>query len=263
MRRVLDILRLYSTGMRIGLAENLAYRGNFLIRFFVMLLSDLLFPLVTLLVYGSGAAFPGWTLEEVLLIQGVFMIAKGFAYLFFFGLVWNIGEMVREGLFDLLLIKPCSVIHLAAATSFSMENSGSLLGGIGIFIYAVSKIPKPGPWEWAAFFLLFLFALSVLFSFSLFMSGTLFKWVGNSRIYEIFSTITQFGLFPKTIYSRAFQNLLTYLMPIMMIAFFPAAVLKGDKPEGLYLSAAVCLVFLFTARLFWHAMLKSYSSAGG
>ena len=59
MRRVLDILRLYSTGMRIGLAENLAYRGNFLIRFFVMLLSDLLFPMVALLVYRSGAAFPG------------------------------------------------------------------------------------------------------------------------------------------------------------------------------------------------------------
>src|SRR5690554_3769716 len=263
MRRVLDILRLYSIGMRIGLAENLAYRGNFLIRFFVMLLSDLLFPLVTLLVYGSGAAFPGWTLEEVLLIQGVFMIAKGFAYLFFFGLVWNIGEMVREGLFDLLLIKPCSVIHLAAATSFSLENSGSLLGGSGIFIYAVSKIPKPGLWEWAAFFLLFLLSLSVLFSFSLLMSGTLFKWVGNSRIYEIFNTITQFGLFPKTIYSRAFQNILTYLIPIAMIAFFPAAVLKGDKPEGLFLSAGICLVFLFAAKLFWHAMLKSYSSAGG
>ena len=86
MRCVLDLLRLYGTGIRIGVAENLAYRGNFLIRFFVMLLSDLLFPLIALLVYGSGAAFPGWTLEEVLLIQGVFMMAKGSANLFFFGL---------------------------------------------------------------------------------------------------------------------------------------------------------------------------------
>ena len=263
MRRLLDLLRLYSTGMRIGLAQDLAYRGNFLIRFFVMFLSDLLFPMVALLVYRSGAAFHGWTLEEVLLIQGIFMMAKGFAYLFCFGLVWYIGGMVREDLFALLLFKPCSVIHLAAATSFSLENSGSLLGGIGIFIYAVSKIPTPGPWEWAAFFLLFLLALSVLFSFSLFMSGTLFKWVGNSRIYEIFNTITQFGLFPKTIYSRAFQNLLTYFIPVAMIAFFPAAVLKGEKPEGLFLTAGVCLVFLFAARMFWHAMLKSYSSAGG
>ena len=263
MRRLLDLLRLYSTGMRIGLAEDLAYRGNFLIRFFVMFLSDLLFPLVTLLVYRSGAAFPGWSLEEVLLIQGIFMMAKGFANLFFFGLVWNIGQMVRDGLFDLMLIKPCSVIHLAAATSFSLDNSGSLLGGLGIFIYAVSRIPTPGPWEWAAFFLLFLLSLSVLFSFSLFMSGTLFKWVGNSRIYEIFNTITQFGLFPKTIFSRALQNLLTYFIPIAMLAFFPAAVLKGDKPEGLFLSGGICLVFLFAARLFWYAMLKSYSSAGG
>ena len=158
--------------------------------------------------------------------------------------------MVREGVFDLMLIKPCSVIHLAAATSFSLDNSGSLLGGLGIFIYAVGRIPQPGLWEWAAFLFLFLFSLSVFFSFSLFMSGTLFKWVGNSRIYEIFNTITQFGLFPKTIYSRAFQNLLTYLIPVAMIAFFPAAVLKGEKPEGLLLSAGICLVFFFAARLF-------------
>ena len=93
--------------------KGLAYRGNFLIRFFVMFLSDLLFPLVTLLVYRSGAAFPGWSLEEVLLIQGIFMMAKGLRQPVLFGLVWNIGQMVRGWPFDLMLIKPCSVIHLA------------------------------------------------------------------------------------------------------------------------------------------------------
>ena len=61
------------------------------------------------------------------------------------------------------------------------------------------------------------------------MSGTLFKWVGNSRIYEIFNTITQFGLFPKTIYSRAFQNLLTYFIPVAMLT-----VLKGINRRAFF-----------------------------
>lgn len=35
----------------------------------IILTGNILFPLVTILIYNSGASFPGWTFHETLLIQ--------------------------------------------------------------------------------------------------------------------------------------------------------------------------------------------------
>ena len=37
------------------------YRLNFLLNCTIMLLGDIIFPLITVLIYGSGAGFKGWT----------------------------------------------------------------------------------------------------------------------------------------------------------------------------------------------------------
>jgi len=113
------------------------------------------------------------------------------------------------------------------------------------------------------FLVLFAFSILVLLSFTLIMSGTLFKWVGNSRVYEIFNAISTFSLYPNTIYSKAFQNLISYIIPIAMIAFYPAAALLNRLNSGVFYSIIVCCLFFLISRAFWYMMLKNYTSAGG
>jgi ABC-2 type transport system permease protein len=242
----------------------MAYRGDFIIRVIVMFIGDLLFPMITTLIYRSGASFPGWSLPEVLLIQGIFMLVKGLSFPFFFGMIEEILDRVREGTFDLMLIRPCSVLYLSVVSSFNLEYVGSFFGGLILVGYALFNLQlNLGLVSVGLFLLLALFSILILLSFTLLMSGTLFKWVGNSRVYEIFDAVTKFCLYPKSIYSEAFQNIISYIIPLAMIAYFPAASLLGRLEQGVIYSAIICLGFFLLSRAFWYKMLAQYTSAGG
>src|SRR5690606_34729587 len=111
--RMRSALACYAAVMKTKVAERMAYRADFAISVVMMLIGDMMVPLVTLLIYTSGASFPGWELHEVIMIQAVFTLAKGIAFPFFFGIVGNTLNHVREGSFDLILIKPRGALFMA------------------------------------------------------------------------------------------------------------------------------------------------------
>ncbi|MEK5479168.1 ABC-2 family transporter protein [Paenibacillus sp. FSL R5-0407] len=258
-----SVLKCYAAIMKTKLAERMAYRADFFISILMMLIGDLMFPLVTLLLYSSGASFPGWTLREAILIQGIFTLAKGVAFPFFFGIVSTTLYHVREGSYDIFLLKPRSVLFITMVSSFDIDDFGRLISGGLLTGWALSGMMMPGAGEWLQFGVLFLCSMIVLFAFSLFLSGMLFKWVGSSRVYEIFDSVSLFGMYPGSIFSKIFQNGLTYVIPITMIGFLPAAALLGRPVAGSWVAGGVCFLFLGAGLAFWHYMLRNYTSAGG
>ncbi|WP_219833986.1 ABC transporter permease [Paenibacillus sp. R14(2021)] len=249
--------------MRTVVASRLAYRGDLYFSMLVTLLGETVLPLITLLIYRSGASFPGWSLSEVMLIQAVFMLAKGLAYPFFFGMVYNTLDRVQDGTFDVLLLKPRSALFMTLVTGFSIDGLGRLLGGLALFLIALTGVHVPGAAAWLGFIMLMVMSVCILFASALFMSGMLFHWVGSSRVYEIHDSITAFGRYPRTIYAKPLQWILTYVLPVAMIAFLPASTLLGRANAGLAGAIAFSVVFLAAGLLFWHGMLRKYSSAGG
>jgi len=249
--------------MRTKIAVQTAYRSHFFLSLFLMIAGDLMVPLITLLVYRSGVSFPGWTLHEALLIQGIFGMAKGIAFPLFFGMVDTTLRLVRQGTFDLLLLKPRSTLFMTMLNGLDPEDFGRLLSGGVLFGFALSGIAAPDLAGWLQFAGLFIASLAVLCAFSLFMSGLLFRWVGSSRVYDIFDSVTNFGLYPGTIYAKSFQNILTFVIPIGLIAFMPASALLGRAGWEMAWSAGAAVMFLVLGIVYWNYMLKSYTSAGG
>jgi ABC-2 type transport system permease protein len=256
-------LRIYLAGVKTALASRMAYRGDFLMSMLIMLLVEMAAPLITFLIYENGATFPGWNMYEALLIQGVFLLGKGIAYPFFFGIVWNTIERVREGTFDLLLIKPKSVLFMAIVTAFDSEDLGKLIGGVTLFTLSLKRLPAPGWGEWLQFFLLFAVTLMVLFGYGLIMAGLGIVWIGNFRVYDIFSSITNFGLYPTAIFSKPLQTIITLIIPIAILGSVPATVLLGRPSAGTLGAVGVGLLFLLFSLVFWQWMLKKYTSVGG
>jgi len=256
-------LRVQLEGIRIALASRMAYRGDFFISMAVLFISDFIGPLVIYLVYSTGSSFPGWNLYEVLLIQAIFLLSRGIAFPLFFGMVWGTLSAVREGTFDLVLLKPRSALYLSIATTFFVDDLGKLVGGLILFAVSLFNLPPPGLLEWLQFAILFFLSVLMLFSCVLLMSGSVFRWVGNSRVYEIFDCLTAFGQYPKSIFSRSLQTILAFIIPIAMLGFFPASVLLGKPTPGVWWAALVCVAFFLICLLFWHRMLRYYSSAGG
>lgn len=244
-------------------AQQAAYRSHFFLSLVLLVAGDLIVPLVTLLVYRSGASFPGWTLREALLIQAVFALAKGVAFPLFFGMIGTTLGHVREGTFDLLLLKPRPALFMTMLNGIEPDDFGRLAGGGLLFVYALNGISAPSAAEWAVFSVLFAMSLIMLFSFSLVFSGILFRWVGSSRVFDIFDAVTGFGMYPGTIFSKAFRNFFTFVVPIGLMAFLPASALLGDMGSEMIGSSVMALVFLGGSLFFWHRMLAQYTSAGG
>ncbi len=256
-------IRLYFMAMKNSFASRIAYRTDFIFSAVMIFISELIIPFITVLIYKTGASFPGWSVEEVLLLQGIFLLSRGMANLLFFGLVWNTLNRVREGTYDILLIKPASTLFMSVATNFEPDSIGIVVCGLLVSIYAFTMLSLPGIMEILMFILLFVLSMIMLFAFAAFMAGSVFKWVGNSRIYEIFDSIMSFGNFPRSIFTRGFQTIISYVVPVAAVGFLPASALLGRNPEGILTTGIVCLLFLFGSLSFWKLMLRQYTSAGG
>ncbi len=256
-------IRLYLMALKNSFASKIAYRADFFFSTVLIFISELIIPFITVLIYRTGASFPGWTVEEILLLQGIFLLSRGMANLLFFGLVWNTLNRIRDGSYDILLIKPASTLFLSIASNFEPDSIGVVVCGLLVSFYAFMKLPVPRISDVLLFLLLFVLSLIMLFAFALLMAGSVFKWVGNSRIYEIFDSLLSFGNYPRSIFSKGFQTIISYIIPIVAVGFLPASVLLGKRPEGILVTAMVCLLFLLLSAGFWKMMLRQYTSAGG
>jgi ABC-2 type transport system permease protein len=263
MRAVGSLARIFGRAARISFAERAAYRGDFLLSLFVSVFFEMITPLVTVLIYGSGSSFPGWSMGEALLIQAIFLMSRGIAFPCFFGIVFTVFEQVREGAWELTLLKPRSPLLVAVAASLDIQGFGRLAAGGALFIYALGLVPHPGPLQILLFAALFLLSLLVLFSFALILAGSLFVWVGNGRVIEVMDSVLIFSQYPGSIFSQSFQFVLSVLIPAAMIAFLPAQALLGRPEPITAVSAPACIAFFCLSLLFRRHMMKRYTGGGG
>lgn len=254
---------LLGRSLRVSFAERVAYRGDFILSFTVTFLLELITPLVTLLIYRSGTAFPGWSLHEALLIQAVFLIARGIAFPLFFGMVWIIFEQAKEGTFEITLLKPRSPLLLTMLKGVDIEGVGRILGGILLFIFTLKQLPVPGIHGWLLFFLFMALSVMVLFGFALILSASLFIWVANGRVIELLESVLVFSRYPGSIFSAPAQWIFALIVPLSMIAFFPAEALLGRYDPLMFFSIPTVFAFLGVGYLFWKHMIRRYAGGGG
>jgi len=260
MKRALCVYKQY---IRISYNSAAAYRANFFFTALISLLSSLLVPLLTVLIYAGGSQIPGWTFYEALFIQSVFMLCNGVCAPFFMNMAWLTMDRVREGSYDLLLLKPGSTVFITVASSFELEHIGVLAGGVLMFAYTLRHLPPAGVRQWVQFAALFMAGVFMTLGCILLMTATTFKWVGNSRIFEIFDSVTRFGRYPGTIFSGVLKGLISYVIPVSMLGFFPSSAVLGRAGWGMYMACAPCLLFLILGLAVFRRMIYLYQSAGG
>ena len=252
----------YKSCIKTAFVEASAYRLNFLLSMLITLAFNFLFPLVTVLIYRAGASFPGWSFHEVLLIQGVFTLSTGIIGMTMDGLVWATMQHVREGSFEVVLLKPTPPLLFLISTNFDADSLGLFIGGAALFAAGVafsdiSVVAVP------VFLILFASGFCVMAGMNLLMAATSFKWVGNSRIPEIFDSLMNFGKYPLTIFPGAIRGLATFVIPVGMIAFYPASALLGEWNSHTLLLAIPCVVFLLFSIWVYQRMVRAYEGVGG
>ncbi|OKP98316.1 ABC transporter permease [Paenibacillus sp. P46E] len=260
MKRYLDV---YKQCMYSAVQSAAAYRMNFIVSSLITLVGNILFPLVTLLIYRAGTSFPGWSLYEVLLIQSVFTMSSGLSSVIFGGVLWTTMSHVREGSFEVILLKPLNPLFYIVATTFSTDSIGLLLGGISLFIFSAAHAGAISALYWLQFAGLFIAGTAVLAGLSLMMAAMSFKWVGNSRISELADSVLHIGKYPLPIFPKAVQAVASMIIPVGMIGFFPASALLGRAQASDFAAILPCFLFLAAGVWIYRHMIRLYEGVGG
>ncbi len=254
---------IYKECLKISFATQASYRLNFLLSNLISLISNTLFPLVTLLIYGSGASFPGWSLYEVLLIQSIFTLSTGVNNIIFNGLLWATTDYIVHGSFETVLIKPVNPLFYIIASTIQLDNLGLCLGGIIVFFVSLSYIGPVSFVMGLQFLLFFLSGIFIMMGLSLIMAAASFKWVGNGRLPEIFDSIKNFGKYPQSIFSKTIIGITSFIIPVAMIGYFPASALLGKTDLSMYIAAVPSLLFAAFGIFFYMHMIHLYEGVGG
>lgn len=255
-------LRLHLRFIKMAYAGRLAYRADYAISTVAMFLAMLTGPVFISAVYGAGGVVPGWTLPELLLLQGTLMIVKGFGSMLFFGMLWGSQQLMRSGTFDLLLVRPVPILHLLVMQSFDAEDTGQFASGIAITGLALWLLP-PLHGSLATYLAFILAGILFYLAIGILCVVLTVRVLNTGRLYEIVDAITVFASYPKDIYGKGLGIAFSTILPLLVAGSYPASALLGKSTDGALLALVCSVGFLALALFAWRGAMRHYTSAGG
>ena len=246
-------------------SREMAYKANFLIKLAALMTADLVGPIITAVIYARTAGVPGWSFEQFLLLQGVFILVMGIMHFSQIKMAARIIFEIREGTFDKFLTKPYKPLTYLTLTSWEPDGLGEALVGIAIIAYSLIALNI----SIISFnFLLFIFVLllALLFTYSLtvIIASVAFLFVKTFGLFNILFQIMDIARYPVSIYSYGMRFFISFLVPITVTATVPSLVLiEGYSFFQLLWTIIPVIGFFLVSMLLWKAAMKKYTSSGG
>ena len=262
-------LRVLGLVMLAGIKSRMEYRLDFILRVVMALVWNLTSLVFIWAVLARFRSMAGWSLEEVFFIYTLRLLAHG-CYCLLFHNVQVISRYVRWGDFDRVLLRPLNPLLQLITWEHDIAGIGDL--GLGLICFAVANRLLQFHWTPPAVaFLLLVVAGGCLIELSLFLLiNTLAFWITEAgRLTQFILTFSdQFALYPLDIYNALLQFVLTFLVPVGFMSYYPATAFLDRTGETLfspifaYLTPVVGLALFALAYSFWQVGINRYQSTG-
>lgn len=262
-------LRVLGIVMQASIKSRMEYRLDFLLRVtmgVVWNLTSLVFIWVVLTRFKSMA---GWSQEEVFFVYTLRLLAHA-CYCLLFHNIQVVSRYVRWGDFDRVLLRPLNPLLQLITWRYDPAGIGDL--GLGLICFVmVSRLLELRWTPPALAFLLLVVAGGCLIELSLFLIiNSLAFWITEAgRLTWLILTFSDnFALYPLNIYNAVLQFVLTFLVPVGFMSYYPATAFlnrMGDtlfSPIFAYLTPLVGLALFTLAYSFWRRGLNRYQSTG-
>lgn len=283
MERLTRYFRLLSSFARFSLANEMAFRGNFLVKVLVevLWLGILLVFYDTLFAHTGDVA--GWGAHPYLFFLGCYYTLEGTIETLFLENALEFAELVRTGNLDFYLLQPIDEQFLVSLRKIDWSTAPKLLLGVTIMAVAMAlmgwsfnPLDLPSalagvrwtfePGRVIGFAALFACGVALAYSFLLLLTSTSVWLVRNENLMELWWLFTTLMRYPRGIYERDWWYILYYgcwyVVPVLLVVNVPADLLvRGAEPGNIALLVAASAVLLFLSRRFFFYALRSYSSA--
>ena len=206
----------------------------------------------------------GFSYHDVILCFGIVTFSFSLGE-FMGGGMATFAGVLGNGEFDRALVRPQNLILQILSPRVDFTRAGLLIQAIGVLLYV---IPRSGiEWDLKKIVTLILMIVcgSILF-FALFLFKATFSFftIQNLDFMNIFTYgAKEYGKYPWGIYGKAVLSILTYLIPLAVVQYYPLLYLIGKRTNDIYMIFPILsLLFLVPCYLFFSYGVRKYKSTG-
>lgn len=263
------MVRVYLLLAGTWLRSSAQYRASMAMLVMTQIMATSLDITAILIIFTHTSRLGGFSLPEVMFLYGTSGVAFAIADILL-GTAERIGEHIRQGTLDALLIRPASPLLQLATEDFSPRRLGKPAPAVVVLALSLPRLPVhwtagrvamvptmivSGAWIFGA-----LWVLSATWQFVV-VDG---KPAANTITYGG-GFLTQY---PLAIFGRDALRGLTWVVPLAFVNWEPALyVLRRPDPLGLpvffrFAAPLVAALLSGIAALAWRAGLRGYRSTG-
>lgn len=241
------------------------YRADFIIGMLAVILDSLLGMIALWILFHSGSTLAGWSFKELFFIYSFILISTSPGHLMFNHL-WFLPYYVRSGHFMKYYCKPMNMLVYFIGDQLEIKVFGGIALGIVGFIYASISIGIQWTFFKVVFLLLSLLGSSLILSATLLITASI-SLITNTdlgAITHFFLRFFEFAKYPATIFKGFIKFLITFLIPMAFVGFYPALFFLRPQ-EGnilMYATPMIGIVMFIVAYQFWKIGVSRYSGTG-
>ncbi|GHI89473.1 ABC transporter permease [Streptomyces xanthophaeus] len=267
--RALEGLRGYGLIAMMWIRSTMTYRTSFFLSTFGNAAITLLDFVGIYIMFSHVDALGGFTLPEIALLYGSCSASLGLADLLM-GNTDRIGQRIRDGSLDTMLVRPVPVLAQVAADRFALRRLGRIGQGLGVLVWALASLDVDWTVGRVLLVPVMIVAGAAIFA-AVLVAGAAFQFVAGDAA-EVQNAFTYGGCtmlqYPPSVFGKDLLRGVTFVLPLAFVNWLPALYLLGrPDPLGLpgwvaYTSPLVAFLVFLPASLAWRAGVRSYRSTG-
>jgi ABC-2 type transport system permease protein len=256
------VIRLFGVLFSLSLRRSVTFRADLFFEFAVTLVGTSSAIAALSVVYTRTDSLAGWSSGQALTLLGTFQIISGLRSAFVEPNVGWLGDQVKDGRFDALLLQPAPAIFLATVgTAAPLALIQVVLGGGVVAFGIVSATTGFTIAGLLAWFAILVAATAIMWATRAIFAAIVF-WAFGLSLDVVYDALWQFGRYPVQIYRPPLQLIFTYVFPVALISTVPVdALTGGGQLRAVSVATATATACCLIAGLVWRAGLRRYTSA--
>jgi ABC-2 type transport system permease protein len=261
-------LRLMGALAHYGLARELAFRGNLIVKVAVEFLWLAILLVFYLTVFQKTNEVAGWTAEKYMFFVGCYFAMSALVETFFLSNCNEFADLVRSGDLDFLLLQPIDEQFLVTCRGIDWSTVPNVLVGAAVMVASLWRMDWAfDPLRLGVFVAMFLCGLGLAYGFLVLLASASVWLVRNQSLYELWWLFSSLMRYPREIFLRnsiasPVGLFFTFVIPAMLVISVPADVMvRALDPWVVMFTAGATVVLLVVSRKVFRLALRRYRSA--
>lgn len=262
-------IQLFSKLVRLLLKERMEYRGDFILSIFAQIIAYAGDYIVIWLFIKKFNTIAGWTWPEIAFLYSLGLITYALGASFSFVQMRDLETQVKQGTFDSILIKPVNPYFYLVSRGFNLGYIAHISVSGFVLLWSMKELNMM--WTLSDY----MYLIAVIISGAMIQAGILtvigalsFIWVRTNFMFTLFFRLKDFISYPLPIFGTFIQILLTVVIPLAFVNYYPASYLLSEETILLPLGAKWCVPLVgplcyWIGYKLWMFGANKYQGAGG